>query len=399
MMGEKGPLSGIRVVELATALAAPGAARIMADQGADVIKVEAPGIGDVLRFIGPMRNGVTAIHQNVNRGKRSIAIDLKSARGVEVVKKLAAGADVFMHNFRPGVAERLGIGFDEMCGGNENLIYVSVTGFGHKGPYAGKPAWDNVMQAFSGVAQSQADPETGEPTQFYQIFVDKLTAVTASQAITAALFARERGAGGQHIQLAMVDSVVAFLWPDVGAEATFQEKEGVELGTPLTRPAKPVRFTNGWAQVAPLYDKEFFGLFRAFGVDVGDDSRLATIAGRMQNPEVVEAAFGKITAMALGMEVETAIARLEAEDVPCARVMALADLPQHPQMVASGTFIHTKHPVAGNLCEPRDPARFSKTPSMVGAAAPTLGQHTDEILREIGLASEVASLRTGKIVS
>jgi len=398
-MNTNGPLSGVRVVELATALAAPGAARIMADQGADVIKVEAPGLGDVLRFVGPSRNGVTAIHQNVNRGKRSIAIDLKSARGVEVVKKLAAAADVFMHNFRPGVAERLGVGYDDLCAGNENLIYVSVTGFGPKGPYAKKPAWDNVVQAFSGVAQSQADPETGEPTQFYQIFADKLTAVSVSQAITAALFARERGAGGQHIQLAMADCVVAFLWPDVGAEPTFVEREGVELGTPLTRPAKPLRFANGWAQVAPVRDKEFFGLFRAFGVDVGNDPRLATIASRMQNLEAVEAAFGKISDKARGMEVEAAIARLEAEDVPCARAMPLSELPQHPQMIANGTFVRTAHPVAGNLCEPRDPARFSKTPSTVGAAAPALGQDTDQILLEIGLASEIASLRTEKVVS
>ncbi|MBW1900986.1 MAG: CoA transferase, partial [Deltaproteobacteria bacterium] len=329
-MGKKGPLSGIRVVELATALAAPGAARIMADQGADVIKVEVPGIGDVLRFVGPNRNGVTAIHQNVNRGKRSIAIDLKSARGCGLVKKLTARADVFIHNFRPGVTERLGISYDDMCAVNEALIYVSVTGFGQKGPYAKKPAWDNVMQAFSGIAQSQADPETGEPVQFYQIFVDKLTAVTASQAITAALFAREQGTGGQHIQLAMADCVVAFLWPDVGAEATFQEKEGMEVGTPLTRAAKPLRFTDGWAQVAPVNDKEFFGLYRAFGVDVGDDPRLATIENRMQNLPLVEEMFGKITAVASEMEVEAAIARLETEDVPCAQVMAIAELPQHP---------------------------------------------------------------------
>ncbi|MBW1901786.1 MAG: CoA transferase, partial [Deltaproteobacteria bacterium] len=279
------------------------------------------------------------------------------------------------------------------------LIYVSVTCFGQKGPYAKKPAWDNVMQSFSGIAQSQADPETGEPVQFYQIFVDKLTAVTASQAITAALFAREQGTGGQHIQLAMADSVVAFLWPDVGAEATFQEKDGMELGTPLTRAAKPLRFADGWAQVAPVSDKEFFGLYRAFGVDVGDDPRLATIESRMQNLQVVEALFGKITAVASEMEVETAIARLEAEDVPCARVMALAELPQHPQMIANGTFVITEHPTAGKLWEPRDPARFSKTPSAVGAPAPTLGEHTDEILREIGLASEVELLHAENIVN
>jgi len=398
-MVQKGPLSGIRIIELATALAAPGASRILADQGADVIKVEVPGIGDLLRFIGPSRNGVTAIHQNVNRGKRSIAIDLKSARGVEVVRKLAASADVFFHNFRPGVAERLGVGYDSICAFKENIVYVSVTGFGYEGPYAKKPAWDNVMQAFSGVAQSQADPVTGEPVQFYQIFVDKITAITASQAITAALLARERGAGGQHINLAMADCVVAFLWPDVGAEVTFGEKEGVELGTQLTKKVKPLRFADGWAQAAPVSDKEFFGFYRAMGVDVGDDPRLATIESRMQNLELVVVLMEKVNAVALGMEVETAIARLEAEDVPCARVMALAELPQHPQMIANDSFTYTKHPVAGTLCEPRDPARFSKTPSTVGAAAPTLGQHTDQILQEIGLAFEVDSLRAEKIVS
>jgi crotonobetainyl-CoA:carnitine CoA-transferase CaiB-like acyl-CoA transferase len=371
----------------------------MADQGADVIKVEAPGIGDVLRYVGPKRNGVTAIHQNVNRGKRSISIDLKSDRGGEIVRKLAAGADVFMQNFRPGVAERLGIGYDDLRAVKEDLIYVSVTGFGHEGPYASKPAWDNVIQAFSGAARSQADPQTGEPTQFYQIFADKVTAVTVSQAIAAALFARERGAGGQHIRLSMVDSVAAFLWPDVGAEPTFCEQDGVELGTPLTRATKPMRFADGWAQIAPVSDKEFFGLCRAFGVELGDDPRLTTMAGRMSNLAAVEKLYEKFHAIALEMTVETALAKLEAEDVPCAPVMHVAELPHHPQMIASGSFVRTNHPIAGELCEPRDPARFSATPSQVGDTAPALGEHTDEILAEIGLTSEVASLRASKTVS
>ena len=178
---------GVRVIELASALAAPGASAVLADQGADVIKIEPPGAGDILRHMGASRNGVSNLFQHYNRGKRSLALNLKDAQGQAIVRALAARADVLLHNFRPGVAERLGIGCEALRALQPELIYVEVTGFGHEGPCAHKPAWDNVIQAFAGVAHSQANAETGEPTQYYQIFADKLTALTAAQAIGAAL--------------------------------------------------------------------------------------------------------------------------------------------------------------------------------------------------------------------
>ena len=205
------PLAGIRVLDIGTMLAGPWAAAMLADQGAEVFKIEAPGIGDVMRYVGPTRNGVSALFHSVNRGKRSLALDLKSAEGREVIHRLAAHTDVLIHNFRPGVAERLGVDYATLAAINPALVYVSVSGFGHSGPMADRPAYDNVIQAFTGVALSQAHAETGEPTQYYQIFADKITAMYAAQAISVALLARERGAGGQELRLAMVDAVASFM--------------------------------------------------------------------------------------------------------------------------------------------------------------------------------------------
>ena len=397
-MKDIGPFAGIRILDLATALAGPWAAGILADQGADVIKIEVPGFGDILRYMGPSKNGITAIFQNVNRGKRSLALNLKSPKGLDIFKKLVETADVVIHNFRPGVAERLGIDYSSLKKIKDNLIYLSVTGFGDEGPYAHKAAWDNVIQAFSGVAQSQANAETGEPIQYNQIFADKLSALTGSQAISAALYARERGKGGQHIKLAMVDSIVSFLWGDVGAEAAFVDKTGVTQAAPLAKGVKLMRFKDGWAQVAPVSDAEFFGLCRAFDVSVEGDARLANVVARMQNMAAMQELFVKINAIALEIPVDLGIARLEEQDVPCARAMCLDDLPSHPQMQANGTFGITHHPTAGDMVEPRNPPKFSQTPTQIGAPAPGLGQHTEEILLEIGLANSLNSLRAEQAI-
>ena len=191
-----GPMSGIKVIDLGTMIAGPMAATVLCDQGAEVIKIEAPGIGDVMRYLGANCNGVSGLYHNTNRGKRSLAVNFKSPEGVALVKDLVAGADVVLQNFRPGVAERLGLDYESLQAVNPELVYLSVCGFGDRGPFRHKAAYDNVIQAFAGVAQSQADTETGEPIQYYQLFSDKLTAQIGSQAITAALFARERGQGG-----------------------------------------------------------------------------------------------------------------------------------------------------------------------------------------------------------
>jgi crotonobetainyl-CoA:carnitine CoA-transferase CaiB-like acyl-CoA transferase len=199
-----GPLHGYRIVDLTSNVSGPLATMILADQGAEVIKIEAPGTGDSTRSGANRRGGFTAGFLNNNRNKRSIVLDLKQPPAVDVLKRLAAGADAFVQNFRPGVADRLGVGEAAIRAGAPNIVYVSISGFGETGPYAQAPAYDPVIQGFSGLATVQSGSDRDRPRLIRTILPDKLTAITASQAITAALLARERTGEGQHVRLSML---------------------------------------------------------------------------------------------------------------------------------------------------------------------------------------------------
>ena len=377
-----GPLQGIRILDIGTMVAAPLAAGILADQGAEVIKVETPGIGDLTRYVGATCNGVSAIFQGVNRGKRSIAINLKTESGVAILHRMIADVDVILHNFRPGAPERLRVDYATLSALNPELVYVSITGFGHKGPMSHKAAYDNVVQAFAGVAMGQKDAQTGEPTQYQQLFADKLTALNASQAITAALLARERGAGGQHVQLSMVDVVASFMWLDTAGTAPFKS-ENASIGVQVSSDARLIKCKNGYAQAAPVSDADFHGWCAAFDVD-SSDPRLTTVMDRIANKEMLVDVSNQIFARGLQMDVEEVLARLEAADVPCAKANTLQELPADPQMQANGLFVESDHPLAGAMIEPRNPVSFSKTPSGCGFASVALGADTTDILTELG---------------
>ena len=221
-----GPMDGVKIVDLSIALAGPWAVGILADQGASVIKVEPPGLGDIGRWVGVAVGGLSAMAALANRGKRSIAVDLQTDSGREIVAELAARADVFVQNFRPGVIERLGLSYETLHARNPDLIYCSISGFGREGPYATKSAYDPVVQAYGGLAFAQAGGEDPEPQLIRHTAADKITALTASQAITAALFARERGAGGQHLELAMLECVVNFVWADAAGNEVLLDADG-----------------------------------------------------------------------------------------------------------------------------------------------------------------------------
>ncbi len=394
-----GPMRGIRIVDFSIALTGPYAAALLADQGASVVKVERPGYGDIARWIGVSVNGMSALFQTCNRGKRSIAIDLDSAQGREIAAALVADADVVIQNFRPGVMDRLGLGPEVMRSGHEDLIYVSLSGFGPTGPYASKGAYDTVIQAYGGIGANQADPETGEPRFLNQVAADKITAMYAVQAITAALFARERGDGGQHVELSMLDSVVSFLWADAAGNEVMLDADGT-LPSSFTSAVKPLRFLDGWGISTPTSDADFVGMCQAMGVDGYDDPRVAGLANRRVNRDVMNEIMARCLAAAATMTTAEAMARFEAHRVPCGQVLSAANLANDAHVMAIGMLEDSVHPTAGRLRQPRHPARFAATPAHVGAGAPTLGEHTDQLLAELGHSAEsVAALRAAQIVS
>ena len=386
------PLAGVRIVDCSAVISGPLATTLLADQGADVIKVEPPGAGDVLRAVGSSRGGMSGLFHVTNRGKRSIALNLASEPGREVLRELAARADVFVQNFRPGVVERMGIGYDDLRRLRADLVYVSISGFGRSGPYAGQRVYDNVIQAFSGMAAVQR--EGADPRPLRQLACDKITALTAAQAISAALLARALGRGGRHVELSMLDASIAFLWPDAGADHTLLG-EGVARQPTIGSRYNLLRLADGWASITVLTDAEFRGFCRAAGrPDVARDPRFQTVAARLANlPALAQLLTSDIAEAMAKLSREEALARFSAEDVPCGVVRELDELHTDRQVATNRTFVERDHPLCGRLREPRPPARFGPEPLEPAAPAPALGEHTDAILREIGAGARISELR------
>src|SRR6201993_1993364 len=280
-----GPLHGYRVVDLTSNVAGPLGTMILGDQGADVVKVEAPDGGDATRAGSNRRAGFTASFLNNNRNKRSIVLDLKKAGGLRALMRLVAGADVFVQNFRPGVAERLGVGEEAVRAVSPKIVYVSISGFGEKGPYAEKPAYDPVIQGFSGLATVQAGSDEVRPRLLRTILPDKLTAITASQAITAALLARERTGEGQHVRLSMLEAVLAFLWASDMSSQTFMGNQPARQEAASTIDLI-YETADGYMTVATLTDRQWSGLARAVErPEWLEDERFKTPALRPKNIE------------------------------------------------------------------------------------------------------------------
>ena len=388
------PLAGVRVLDLATALAAPLAAGILAEQGADVIKIEPPGGGDVLRHVGAAIGGVSGIYQMTNRSKRAATVDIGTDAGRGIVLDLAAGADLVFQNFRPGVADRLGVSYEHLRAVNPDVILVSVTGFGPTGPYADRPAYDGIIQAASGIAALEADVETGEPHNLRHTVSDKLTALTAVQAATAALLARERGAGGQHVEVAMLEVSASFLWVDAAGRETLLDYDGPQRSDPGAH-VKPMACADGWMYIVALTDDQYAGLCRALEVEA--DERLASMAGRHSNRGLARQVWREIRDRLAALPVKEACTRLESCDVPHSPAVAVPDLPDHPQLAHREFFVDSTHPAAGRMRQSRPPVRFSGTPADWRPHAPEPGRDTDEIIAGL-CGADVEALRAGGVI-
>lgn len=392
-----GPLNGFRIIDLTAMISGPMATMILADQGADVIKVENPASGgDYVRKGANRRADFSAGFLNNNRNKRSVAINLKDPRGVDVLLRLCAEADVFVQNFRPGVAERLGIGEAALRAVAPSIIYCSISGFGEKGPYAHKPVYDPLVQALSGLTTIQAGSDEEQPRLVRTILPDKMTAITASQAITAALLERERSGEGQHVRLSMIGSVVYFLW---GSDMGSQTFIGNELPQQAAASFRDLVYASakGNLCVAVMSDKEWRGLTEALEKHEWlDDERFKTPALRDRNINERMA----ITQEALmSRPASEWLVRLEAAGVPCAPVLTRNEMIEHPQVQANNIIIENDHDHAGPLRQARNPAEFSRTPSEMRHGAPALGADTVEVLRELGISpAELTELQTAKVL-
>jgi len=394
-----GPMAGVRIVEMSTAVTGPLAVAMLVDQGAEAVKIEQPGLGDPGRYAGVSSGGISSMFQVCNRGKRSIALDCRDPSGRAIALDLIAAADVFVQNMRPGAVDRLGLGYDAAAECNPGIVYASLSGFGPDGPYAHRRAYDSVLQAQGGLVASQTGINDKSPRFLRQAVADKITAYTASQAITAALFARERGAGGQHIDLAMLDAVVAFLYVDAAAHEVALDNEQPHVAQSLMANQKAIAFNDGHAVISALTDDEFHGMASAFGID-SSDPRLTTVADRWEHKEASSQVFRAVHAAASRMPLADAVKAMERSDVPYGVVVGVEEIAEDAQVAHNRLLEEHDHPVMGRVRQHRAPARFSATPaSFQNPSAPALGQHTDEVICEIGWGDRLGELRAAGIVA
>ena len=384
-----GPLDGIRILDLSMMISGPLGSMILADQGADVIKVESFS-GDSTRAVANQRAGFSASFLNNNRNKRSIVLDLKHPDGLSAFRKLAATADVILQNFRPGVVDRLGIGYESIKAIKPDIIYASISGFGEEGPYAQKPVFDPLIQSLSGLTTVQAGSDEARPSLVRTILPDKLTGFAMAQAISAALFSRERTGEGQHIRLNMLDTVVHFLWASDMGGHTFI---GDELETETAQSFIDLIYatSDGYISVAAFRRVDWEKLADACErPEWKSDERFLTTPGleEFKNDRLA------MTQEALAQRSTAAwIDRLTKYDVPHAPVMTRGEMIRHPQVASNAIIVEHVHPDAGPLRQTRPAAQFEGTPTEYRMGGPGLGQHTREVLQEAGFsAPEIESM-------
>jgi crotonobetainyl-CoA:carnitine CoA-transferase CaiB-like acyl-CoA transferase len=378
-----GPLDGVRVLDLTGVVSGPFATMFLADQGADVVKIEPIG-GDITRRSRATIDKAgefSALFISSNRGKRSLAIDIKHPSGQEVLSRLAAQADVLVQNFRPGTMERLGLGAEELRKRHPRLIYVSISGVGDSGPYVKKRVYDPIIQGLSGFADIQSQPVTNRPQMIRTIVCDKTTAVFTAQAVSSALYAREKTGRGDHIQVAMLDAMISYLWPEgmmqytvIGAEAATTD--------PNDRPDLVFKTTDGYITCGTISDSEWQGFCKATGdPELAKDARFATPTARFVN---ATARINKMQEYVAQHSTAEWLKRLDAADVPCAPILRRHEIIGNEQVAARGIITEFEQPTVGRVRQPNPAARFSVNEATIGGPAPRVGEHSRQVLRELG---------------
>lgn len=393
-------LSGVRVLDFSHQAAGPWATTLLGDLGADVVKVEKPGRGDAIRHgRGPDGFEVGSLNfWGLNRSKRSLTVDLGAAEGVALVRRILPRFDVLLENFRPGVMERKGLGYGDLAADHPRLVYCSISAFGPTGPMAQKPGMDLILQATGGVMGITGEGPGRPPVKAGPPIVDIATGIYAAYAVAAALFERERSGRGQKVEVAMLDAVVSLL-ADVGLKA---HVDGVDLppfgsGHPDIAPYQAFRARDGYFVVACLTSAFWKRLPVAIGhPELLEDPRFRSMAGRVEHRSELERLLNGIFEAA---DVDHWIARIEAADIPTCRVNSLREAFSLPQLRENGALVHVPHPRRGSIEILGSPVKMAGSPGTVERGAPGLGEHTDEILAELGIErGERAELRARGVV-
>jgi crotonobetainyl-CoA:carnitine CoA-transferase CaiB-like acyl-CoA transferase len=381
-----GPLAGVRILDASTVVLGPWASQMLGDMGADVVKVEPPE-GDTTRRLGPARNpGMGAFYLACNRNKRSIVLDLKQPAGRAALLRLAETADAVLHNFRPSAARKLGLEYEAFRQANPRVLVVATYGFRARGPYGNKPAYDDVIQAASGMASLQTQL-AGDPRYLPTIVADKTGALNVAQAVLAGLFEQARSGVGQAVEVPMFESAVAY----VMVEHLFGETFVPALDTAgykriLNRYRRPFQTKDGFLAVLPYTDADWQAFFRiANRPDLASDARFKTFQTRLSNIELLYGQLSDIVATRTSAEW---LADLDRANIPAMVVNTLETLFTDPQLEATGFWKIVEHPSEGTLRMPDIPATYSRTPGEIRRLPPRLGEHSVEILREAGFAPD-----------
>lgn len=381
-----GPLAGVKIIDLTSVMMGPYATMILGDYGADVIKVESPE-GDVMRHAAPMRHPqMGAMYLQGNRNKRSIVLDLKKAGGRAALLRLSAGADVFVHNVRPAAMSRLKLGADDLLAVNPRLVYASLHGFGEQGPYAGRPAYDDLIQGLTALP-ALTGKIAGEPRYSPATMADRIVGLNATHAILAALLHRDRTGEGQAIEIPMFETMAQFVLGDHMAGRSFEPPIGPPGYSRLLSPdRRPYRTSDGYICALVYNDKQWTAFFQAIGLhnEADRDPRLNSINSRTGNYDFVYGWFSDV------MKTRTTaewISLFEEADIPHAPLHDLDSLIDDPHLAAVGLLQSIEHPTEGTLRVAGPAATWSKTPPSIRHYPPRLGEHGTEILGEAGFST------------